>query len=65
MLVPIDCCLHHMGDMMDSFLVSYSGTSKNNSVGCTGFLEQYIALSDLNTFFQQFDNSSVGRVPTM
>lgn len=44
---------------------AYASVSANNSVGCTGFLEQYISLSDLSTFFQSYDNSSIGRVPAI
>eukprot|EP00455_Lapot_gusevi_P009575 TRINITY_DN1428_c0_g1_i3.p1 TRINITY_DN1428_c0_g1~~TRINITY_DN1428_c0_g1_i3.p1 ORF type:complete len:545 (-),score=221.21 TRINITY_DN1428_c0_g1_i3:160-1794(-) len=49
--------LYNVGD--------YRSKSANNSLATCGFLEQYIALSDLKQFFQQFDPASANLVPTV
>lgn len=33
---------------------SVNGTARNNSAAVTGYLEQYISITDLNTFFKKF-----------
>jgi len=42
-----------------------TATSGKSTVAVTGFLEQYINLDDLATFYKQFDTSSTGRKPTI
>jgi len=42
-----------------------SATSGKGSVAVTGFLEQYISLTDLQDFYKQYDTTSSGRTPTI
>jgi len=44
---------------------SYKSTSSNNSMAATGYLEQYISTTDLQSFFSQFDSPNSGRNPTI
>lgn len=53
-------CLRSMYQMGDA-----AATSNKSSVAVTGFLEQYISLTDLATFYKQFDTSSTGRTPAI
>ena len=45
--------------------VGNASVSHNASGAVNGFLEQYISLKDLDTFFQKFDPTQVGQRPTI